>query len=174
MSNVNALMVIDVQQEVVAHALAVEQVIDNINSLIRKARLHNVPIIWVQHSDSYLLKNSSEWEIVPELEPLAGDVRIYKTHPNSFEDTDLGEQLSSLGTEHLIITGAQTDVCVNATSNAAVELGFDVTLVSDAHTTEDTDLSSAAELIAAKNQQFAELKRLKQKIKVVPEDVVSF
>ena len=74
----------------------------------------------------------------------------------------------------MIITGAQTDFCVNATSNAAVELGFDVTLVSDAHTTEDTPSSTAAELIAEKNAQFEALSRGDQKIEVVPEEAISF
>ena len=63
---------------------------------------------------------------------------------------------------------------MNATSNAAVELGFDVTLVSDAHTTEDTPSSTAAELIASKNEQFESLSRGEQKIEVLPEVEVSF
>ena len=174
MSNSSALMVIDVQREVVPRALNVEQVVSNINSLIGKARESGTPVIWVQHSDDYLIKESEGWEFVPELKPAPGDIRIYKTHASSFEETDLNEELANLGTKHLIITGAQTDFCVNATSNAAVELGFDVTLVSDAHTTEDTPSSTAAELIAEKNAQFEALSRGDQKIEVLPEEAISF
>ena len=174
MSNSSALMVIDVQRDVVAHALSAEQVVGNINSLISKARDSDTPVIWVQHSDEFLVKESEGWEFVPELKPAPGDVRIYKTHASSFEETDLGAQLEALGTKHVVITGAQTDFCVNATSNAAVELGFDVTLVSDAHTTEDTPSITAAELIASKNQQFESLSRGDQKIEVLPEAQVSF
>ena len=174
MSTSSALMIIDVQRDVVPRALNVEQVVSNINSLIGKARESGTPVIWVQHSDDYLVKNTDGWEFVPELKPALGDLRIYKTRANSFTDTDLSETLEALGTKHLIITGAQTDFCVNATSNAAVELGFDVTLVSDAHTTEDTPSSTAAELIAEKNAQFEALSRGDQKIEVVPEEAISF
>ena len=174
MSTSSALMIIDVQRDVVPRALNVEQVVSNINSLIGKARESGTPVIWVQHSDDYLIKNSEGWEFVPELKPAPGDLRIYKTCANSFTDTDLSETLEALGTKHLIITGAQTDFCVNATSNAAVELGFDVTLVSDAHTTEDTPSSTAAELIAEKNAQFEALSRGDQKIEVLPEEAISF
>ncbi len=72
-------------------------------------------------------------------------------------ETDLQAQLDSLGTKTLIITGAQTNYCVNATSNAGVELGYQVTLVSDAHTTEDSDTETATELIEEKNLSFAQI-----------------
>ena len=65
-------------------------------------------------------------------------------------------------------------MCVNATSNAAVDFGFDVTLVSDAHTTEDNSQNTAAQLIAEKNAQFAALKRDGQLIEVKEESSVSF
>ena len=152
-----ALLVIDVQKDVVANAVNTSEVIANINSLISNARTSNVPVIWVQHSDDYLVKGSTGWEIVDELKPLPDDVRIYKTESSSFAETDLQAQLESLGTKSLIITGAQTDYCVNATSNAGVELGYQVTLVSDAHTTEDSDSKTANDLIDEKNSTFAQI-----------------
>jgi nicotinamidase-related amidase len=72
-------------------------------------------------------------------------------------DTDLQTQLDSLGIKTLIITGAQTNYCVNATSNAGVELGYQVTLVSDAHTTEDSETERASDLIEDKNASFAQI-----------------
>jgi nicotinamidase-related amidase len=155
--NSKALLVIDVQKDVVANALNTPAVVANINSLISNARILDVPVIWVQHSDDYLEKGSTGWEIVDELEPLPNEVRIYKTHSSSFEETDLQAQLDLLGSKKLIITGAQTNYCVNATSNAGVELGYQVTLVSDAHTTEDSDTEKASELIADKNSTFAQI-----------------
>ena len=152
-----ALLVIDVQKDVIANAVKTSEVIANINSLISNARTSNVPVIWVQHSDDYLIKGSTGWEIVDELKPLPDDVRIYKTQPSSFAETDLKAQLETLGTKSLIITGAQTDYCVNATSNAGVELGYQVTLVSDAHTTEDSDSKTANDLIDEKNASFAQM-----------------
>ena len=155
--NTKALLVIDVQKDVVANALQTSQVVSKINSLISRARESNVPVIWVQHSDEYLVKDSAGWEIVDELKPLPSEVRIYKTESSSFVETDLQAQLDSLGIKTLIITGAQTNYCVNATSNAGVELGYQVTLVSDAHTTEDSDTAKASELIEGKNISFAQI-----------------
>ena len=155
--NSKALLVIDVQKEVVANALNTPAVVANINSLISNARIAGVPVIWVQHSDDYLEKGSTGWEIVDELKPLPSEVRIYKTHSSSFEETDLQAQLESLGSKKLIITGAQTNYCVNATSNTGVELGYQVTLVSDAHTTEDSNTEKASHLIEEKNSTFAQI-----------------
>ena len=152
-----ALLVIDVQNDVVVNALRTSEVVANIDSLVSSARTSGVPVIWVQHSDDYLEKGSTGWEIVDELKPLANEVRIYKTHSSSFVETDLQAQLYSLGTKTLIITGAQTNYCVNATSNAGVELGYQVTLVSDAHTTEDSDTEKASDLIEGKNKSFAQI-----------------
>lgn len=155
--NSKALLVIDVQKDVVANALKTLEVVSNINLLVSNARISNVPVIWVQHSDEDLVKGSIGWEIVDELKPLPNEIRVYKTHSNSFMETDLQEQLESLGTKTLIITGAQTNYCVNATSNAGVEIGYQVTLVSDAHTTEDSDTERASELIEEKNISFAQI-----------------
>lgn len=155
--NSSALLVIDVQKDVVANAAKTSEVIDNINSLISRARTSNVPIIWVQHSDEYLAKGSVGWEIVEDLTPLPNEFRIYKTESSSFANTDLHAHLESLGIKTLIITGAQTDYCVNATSNAGVELGYQVTLVSDAHTTEDSEIAKAIDLIADKNATFTQI-----------------
>jgi nicotinamidase-related amidase len=155
--NSKALLVIDVQKDVVANALNTHEVVSKINSLVSSARISGVPVIWVQHSDDYLEKGSIGWEIVDELKPLPSEVRIYKTEASSFVETDLKAQLDSLGTKTLIITGAQTNYCVDATSNAGVELGYQVTLVSDAHTTEDSDTEKASDLIEGKNLSFAQI-----------------
>jgi nicotinamidase-related amidase len=155
--NTSALLVIDVQKDVVANAVKTSEVVSKINSLISRARSSNAPVIWVQHSDDYLVKGSTGWEIVDDLKPLPNEVRIYKTEPSSFADTDLQAHLVSLGTKTLVITGAQTDYCVNATSNVGVELGYQVTLVSDAHTTEDSGTAKAIDLIADKNSTFAQI-----------------
>jgi len=149
-----ALLVIDVQKDVVGNAAKLEEVVANIHYLITDARKSSVPVIWVQHSDEYLAKDTDGWQIVDELQPLPGEVKIFKTRPSSFEGTDLVKQLEILGTRSLTVTGAQTDYCINATSNAGVELGYQVTLVSDAHTTEDSETSSALEIIADKNESF--------------------
>ena len=163
-----ALMVIDVQKDVVGEALNTDAVVKNINLLIDKARAASTPVIWVQHSDDYLLKNTDGWDFVDELKPASSDLRIYKTEPSSFVGTPLKEELEKMGIDSLVITGAQTDMCVNATSNDAAEKGYAVTLVSDAHTTVDTPSQSAQQIIDEKNSQFASLG------KVLPAQSITF
>jgi len=137
-----ALLVIDVQNDVVGDAWRREEVIENINTLVMKARESQTPIIWVQHSDPYMEIGTEAWQIVPELKPLASEPNIQKNFRSSFEETTLDETLAHLGVGHLFISGAQTDNCVRHTSHAALERGYDVTLVEDAHTTSDGEWDS--------------------------------
>ena len=132
-----ALLVIDVQNDVVDDAWRRGEVIENINTLVAKARDTNTPVIWIQHSDPYMEIGSDAWQIVPELEPMPNEPIIRKQYRSSFEETVLDETLANLGVGHLFISGAQSDNCVRHTSHAALERGYDVTLVEDAHTTSD-------------------------------------
>jgi nicotinamidase-related amidase len=132
-----ALLVIDVQKNVVVDAWLRDEVITNINSLVVKAREARTPIIWIQHSDDHLEIGSDGWRIVGELQPFANEPNIRKRYRSSFEQTTLEETLARLGVGHLYICGAETDNCVRHTSHAALERGYDVTLVKDAHTTTD-------------------------------------
>ena len=132
-----ALLVIDVQNGVVEGAHARDAVVANVRSLVEKARRDRVPVVWVQHSDDQLVKGSDEWRIVPELSPGAAEPLVEKTYGDAFEDTTLEAVLSSLGVGRLVVAGAQTDECVRSTLHGAIVRGYDATLVSDAHTTED-------------------------------------
>jgi nicotinamidase-related amidase len=130
-----ALIVIDVQNGIVEGAYRRDEVIGNIASAVAKARAAKVPVIWVQHSDEELVIDSDTWKLVSELIPLEGEPMVRKTFRSSFEGTNLDEILESLGVGHLIVCGAQSNNCVRHTSHAALDKGFDVTLIADAHTT---------------------------------------
>lgn len=132
-----ALLVIDVQNGVVAEAYARDEVVANISSLVENARRNEVPVVWVQHSDEGLAKGSEQWRIVPELTPSDAEPLVEKKYGDSFEDTALETVLSGLGVGRLVVVGAQTDACVRSTLHGAFARGYDATLVSDAHTTED-------------------------------------
>ena len=132
-----ALVVIDVQNGVVEGAHERDAVVANVGSLVEKARQEQVPVVWVQHSSAGLAKGSDEWQIVPELTPDDAEPLIEKNYGDSFEDTDLETVLSGLGVGRLVVVGAQTDMCVRSTLHGAFVRGYDATLVSDAHTTED-------------------------------------
>jgi nicotinamidase-related amidase len=132
-----ALVVVDVQNDVVANAHHRDEVIANINILIEKARAEQVPVIWVQHSDDDLPENSDGWQYVAELQRRESEPLVYKKYGDSFEDTNLESELAQRGVGRLIITGAQTDACIRATLHGAFVRGYDTLLVGDAHTTED-------------------------------------
>ena len=132
-----ALLIIDVQNNVVARAHRRDEVIANINALIDKARAERVPVIWIQHSSAELPANSDGWQYVPELRREKSEPLVHKKYGDSFEDTVLEAELAQLRVGRLVVTGAQTDACIRATIHGAFTRGYDTVLVSDAHTTED-------------------------------------
>jgi nicotinamidase-related amidase len=132
-----ALLVIDVQNCVVGNAYERDRVIANIETLVGKARAADAPVLWVQHSSDEMPKGSEGWEYVAELERLDGEPVVHKTYPDAFEATDLEDRLAERGVGRLVVTGAQTEECVRSTLHGALVRGYDATLVSDAHTTED-------------------------------------
>jgi nicotinamidase-related amidase len=132
-----ALIVIDVQTGVVAGNHERDGVVANSADLVDKARAEHVPVVWVQHSDDGLAEGSDEWQLVPELNRDDPEPLVKKNYGDSFEATDLESVLADLGVGRLVVTGAQTDMCIRSTLHGAFARGYDATLVADAHTTED-------------------------------------
>jgi nicotinamidase-related amidase len=132
-----ALLIVDVQRGVFEGATERDTVVGNVGSLIEKARQAQVPVVWVQHSDENLVRGSDDWQIVPELTPGEEEPLVEKSYGDSFEETTLETVLSGLGVGRLLVAGAQTDECIRSTLHGAFVRGYDATLVSDAHTTED-------------------------------------
>src|SRR5205809_4549435 len=132
-----ALLVVDVQNGAVEGAHERDTVVANVGSLVEKARGEGVPVVWVQHSDEQLERGSDAWRIVSELTPSDAEPLVEKSYNDSFEDTILETVLSDLGVGRLVVVGAQTDECIRSTLHGALVRGYDATLVSDAHTTED-------------------------------------
>ncbi len=132
-----ALLVVDVQNDVVANAFHRDQVVANINALVKRARGQKVPVIWVQHADDNLVEGSDGWQYVSELQRLESEPLVHMKYGESFVDTTLESELATRAIGKLVVTGAQTDACIRATLHGAFVRGYDTTLVSDAHTTED-------------------------------------
>ena len=132
-----ALIVIDVQNQVVTGSHDRDGVVGRIAGLVDRARAEGVPVVWVQHNSDEVQTGTQGWEIVPELAPSEGEPVVQKHWGDSFEDTDLEEHLARLRVGRLVVTGAQTDACVRSTIHGAFTRGYDATLVGDAHTTED-------------------------------------
>lgn len=132
-----ALLVIDVQNGVVAQAHDRDNVIANIARLIDRARSEDIDVVWVQHNSEDLPRDSDSWQIVAELARRAAEPLVQKAYGDAFEDTDLESVLAERGVGRLFVSGAQTDECIRSTLHGAITRGYDATLVGDAHTTED-------------------------------------
>jgi len=123
-------------------------------SLIQKARTSNVPVIYVQNNGRKGDPDecgSEGWKIHPSIAPIQGEVLIQKKTPDAFHETNLNEELKSRQIAHLIVAGLQTEYCIDTTCRRAFSLGYDVTLVRDAHNTWDTQLLTAAQIIEHHN-----------------------
>ncbi len=145
----SALVVVDVQVGVVREAWEAPRVVRNVATAVDRARQAGVPVIWVQHNDEELIHGSPDWQLPPELAPVAGETRIDKQYNSSFEDTNLEEILAGLGVAHVVLAGAATNWCIRATAYGALDRGYDLTLIKDAHTTGTIDLDNGATIEAA-------------------------
>ena len=132
-----ALLVVDVQNGVVDAAHDRDTIVTNIAALVDKARAAGTAVVWVQHNDDGLPRDSEEWNYVRELAARADEPVVHKSWGDSFEDTDLEEVLAERRAGRLVVAGAQTDACIRSTLHGAIARGYDATLVADAHTTED-------------------------------------
>ncbi|GAA2723041.1 isochorismatase family protein [Cellulomonas aerilata] len=131
-----ALLVVDLQNGVVAGAHERDRVVANVAHLVEAARRHGTPVVWVQDHET-LERGSEQWRIVPELSPEDREPRVEKIYGDAFEATELETVLAGLAVGRLLVVGAQTDACIRSTLHGALVRGYDATLVSDAHTTED-------------------------------------
>ena len=154
----SALIVIDVQVNVVKDAFERDSKVANMALAVKKARAASVPVIWVRHSAEDLPLHSDGWQIVPELIPLAGEPIIEKKFRSTFVETNFEEVLANAKISHLYICGAETNNCVRHTSMSALEFGYDMTLIEDAHTTTsfewDGFVMDAARTIDEQNTNF--------------------
>ncbi len=131
------LLLVDLQRGVMKDTNTATSVIANIAQLLDRARAEKAPVIWAQHSDEQLVHGSTEWEFVPELVPVAGEAVVQKHFNSAFEDTVLEHMLAECEASRIVLAGAATNWCIRATAYAALERGYDLTLVEDGHTTGD-------------------------------------
>ena len=138
-----ALVVVDVQQGVVAEAHRRDEVVANISTLVDRARTEGVQVVWVQHHDEEMQQGSDDWQYVPELVREESEPLVHKSFGDSFEGTDLEQVLDAAGIGHLVVAGAESDACIRSTIHGAFTRGYDVTLVGDAHTAGDKSVWGA-------------------------------
>src|SRR5262245_54692631 len=174
-----ALLVIDVQVGIIDHFQAYnkDQVLTNINGLLTRARAARVPVIYVRHDGgkgSPLEADTEGWAIHQRIAPGAGEPIVDKQSCSSFYETPLRAMLEEKGISHLIVTGCQTEYCVDTACRHATTLGFDVTLAGDAHTTLDNDLLKAEQIIAHHNRALNGFSSGKHTVTVKPASEIAF
>lgn len=148
--NRQALLIVDVQVGVMQTVWDAERVISNVAKAVEKARQQGVPVIWVQHSHHEEIPyGSPAWEWVPELSPAAGEARVYKQFNSSFEETNLEEIFAGLGVTHVVLAGAASNWCIRSTAYGALDRGYDLTLIKDAHSTESIEFDDGIAVEAA-------------------------
>lgn len=150
----SALLVVDAQVGVLSSVWESKRVIGNLVTLVNKARSAGAPVIWVQHSNDDELKYGSQgWKLAPNFVPGPTETVIHKRYNSSFAGTDLEQRLQALGIARIVLAGALTNWCIRSTAYAAVDRGYNLALVSDAHSTETLKLPDgttvAAESIVA-------------------------
>lgn len=156
-----ALVIIDMQAGMVEE-LGGEQIsaLERIRALLDKARAAGTPVVYVQHdgpAGDSLEPGTPGWHIHPAIAPRDGEPVVRKRAADSFYHTRLREELEALGASHLVVAGAQTEVCVDTTCRRALSEGYDVTLAGDAHATFDREDRTAAQVIAYHNEVLAGL-----------------
>ncbi|MCX5469765.1 cysteine hydrolase family protein [Acinetobacter nematophilus] len=167
--NNQALIVVDMQNGLF-HAsqppFEAGQLLQNINQLIDYAHLKQIPVFAIRHvgsdhtalaSTSLLTQLIAELNIDHDLDHV-----LEKTRPNCFFQTDLEQQLKSLNIQEVIVCGLKTEFCIDSTCRAAKDLGLNVLLISDAHSTVDSAVLPAQKIIQhhaqTLNQAFVQLK----------------
>lgn len=152
-----ALLVIDVQVGLFEDEIPIynaQVLFDNINLLLKGAYQAGSPVIYIQHigeEGDALHPSGPGFAIHPVVAPNAGDLHVHKSYPDSFQETPLQVLLEGLQVRRLVIAGLQTEYCIDATCRRAFSLGYQVNLAADAHSTCDTSLLSAAQIIAHHN-----------------------
>jgi nicotinamidase-related amidase len=171
-----ALLVIDLQRDVVDGCFDGAGVVERTAALVDRARASGVPVVWVQHEEDEMPRGSDCWQLADGLRRADGEALVYKNYRDSFADTDLDEVLDALDVTRLVVAGAQSDYCIRTTTQSAAVRGFDVTLVSDAHTTTDAEWDgveiTGEQIVAHTNRYFSGLRYPNQIFGVARHDEV--
>lgn len=174
-----AVLVIDVQQglcEGEHEAFESGQVIARINRILEKARAAGAVVVFIQHESTsgYLEFDSAAWQLAHGLQVQATDLRIRKTSPDSFHQTDLEKVLKANAVTDLVICGMHTEFCVDTTTRRALAFGYPVVLVEDGHTTEGNQHLSPAQVIRHHNATLANIASFGPRVRVVSTEDVRF
>jgi len=157
------LLIVDAQVNQFEPPMAVHdgpQILKRLKNLVARARAAHVPIAFIQNDGGEIdpdFPGTPGWALHPELLPVGGEKVYRKTATDSFHATGLLEDLRAAGVKDLVIAGMQSNYCIDATTRRAAQEGFNVTLVSDAHSTFSFTDEPAAAIIQAQNEALGAL-----------------
>jgi nicotinamidase-related amidase len=169
------LLVVDLQVGVLPGCVDAPGVVARTAALVDRARATGTPVVWVQDHGAFGV-GTPDWELQAPLRRRPDEPVVGKEYRDAFAATDLADVLAGLGATHLVVAGAQSDYCIRTTTQAAAARGFDVTLVSDAHTTTDARYEgvevTGEQIIAHTTMYFRGLRYPGQRFAVAAHDVV--
>ena len=136
----------------------------------RKARDAGAPVVIIQHESQggVLDYGTDGWKLAEGLEVQPDDIHMRKKATDSFHNTDLHALLKARGVTKLAICGLQSEFCVDTTTRRALALGYPVTLISDAHSTMNNGVLTAAQISAHHNETLANIASFGPRVKAVP------
>ncbi|GGC64021.1 isochorismatase family protein [Undibacterium terreum] len=131
---------------------------DKVRAVIAWARDNKHPLCFIRHdaeAGDPLAPDAPGWPVWPALGQRPDEPTFSKNVGDAFSQPALLEWLEAHGARKVILLGAQTDFCVAATTDGALALGLDVSIIADAHSTWASDGQTADEIIAKHNARFA-------------------
>lgn len=146
------------------------EVVKKINLLSAKFRKDADLVLFIQHDgtkNNCYHPGTEEWKILSSLEVESNDLFVSKTVNDSFYRSKLNEELKSRGINELVVTGCATDFCIDATVKTALVNDYNITIISDAHTTGDRPMLKAKQIIDYFNWQWSECFETEGKITVM-------
>lgn len=174
-----ALLIIDVQHALCRGdeaAFDIDRVVERINTVSAAARAAGAPVVLIQHEEDEgpFQFGSEGWQLFGGLATQPGDLPLRKRATDSFHETGLQALLQQRGISRLVVCGLQSDFCVDSTIRRALALGYDVTLVADAHSTLDNAVLSAAQISAHHTATLSNITSFGHRVTAMPATEVRF
>lgn len=146
----SAVLVVDLQKDYFPSGklplVGIEQAAANAARVIAGARANGTPVIHVRHEFAvpdapFFVPGTEGVQIHPTVAPLDGEPVVVKNYPNSFLKTELKPMLDAKGIEEVVVIGAMSHMCIDATSRAASDFGYRTIVVHDACATMDLEFN---------------------------------
>jgi len=140
------LILVDIQKDYFPggrmELVGMKEASENAREMLRFFREKKSPIFHIQHiavkdGATLFIPNSQGIDIHENVTPLPNEPIIQKHHPNSFLNTKLHEEMQKVGIDSVVICGAMSHMCIDATTRAAADLGFQCIVIHDACATKD-------------------------------------